>query len=296
MLYGRITGLVLSLFLPAFYRHVARHWGGIGLLYLFLLFTLTWIPTLIKTQMSFNEFVQAEFPKVAPKLPPITIKGGKVSSPVPQPLEIKDDNGNVVFVLDTTGHINSLDQTPAIMLVTETKLHMRNQQKIEIHDLAQFPDFEFTADFVQGWLDFIGTWLAVSFYPFCMFGSLIRALVIMFIAAIIGLIVDSGMQTRITFAGLLRMAAVGITLSVYLDTGLGFTDIKIPFWFFIAAGLTSIYVVFGVWATGPPPSFKRAKDDFDDDRDEDDDYRSRRRESDEPRNREDTRYKGYDDR
>src|SRR5580700_7892349 len=106
---GRIAGLVLSLFLPAFYRHVARNWGGIGILYLLLLFTLTWIPSLVKVHLGARKFADEDFPKFANKLPDISIKNGKISSPVEQPLEIPDDVGNVVFVLDTTGKINNLD-------------------------------------------------------------------------------------------------------------------------------------------------------------------------------------------
>ena len=95
MLYGRITGLVFSLFLPAFYRHVARNWGGIGLLYLILLFTLTWIPSLVDVHLKLRKVAQEDFPKVAKDWPDISIKNGKVSSPVPQPLEIKDEHGTV---------------------------------------------------------------------------------------------------------------------------------------------------------------------------------------------------------
>src|SRR5471030_3287703 len=99
MRFGRFVGLVLSLFLPAFYRDVARNWGGIGLLYLLLLFTLTWMPFLVKAHLGARKFAQEDFPKIAKDLPDITLKNGKVSSPVAQPFEIKDEQGNVVFVL-----------------------------------------------------------------------------------------------------------------------------------------------------------------------------------------------------
>src|ERR1700691_5867621 len=110
---GRIAGLVLSLFLPTFYRHVARSWGGIGILYLLLLFTLTWMPSLVKIHLGARKFAQEDFPPIANKLPDITVKNGKISSPVPQPFEIKDDHGNPLFVLDTTGKINNIEQTKA---------------------------------------------------------------------------------------------------------------------------------------------------------------------------------------
>lgn len=252
MRFGRFVGLVLSLFLPAFYRDVARNWGGIGFLYLLLLFTLAWIPSLVKVHLGARKFAQEDFPKVANKLPDIAIKGGKISSAIPQPFEIKDEFDKTVFVLDTTGKINSLDQTPAMMLITETKLHTRDQQKVQIHDLSQFPDFDFTAEWLQGWIETITTWLAVGLYPIVMIGSLIRALVIMLIASVAGLIFNAAFSARVTYGGLLRFAAVGMTLSVYVDTGLGLADIHVPFWFLIALALTILYVVFGTIVSVPP--------------------------------------------
>jgi len=267
MRFGRFAGLVLSLFLPAFYRHVARNWGGIGILYLLLLFTLTWIPSLVQIHLAARKFAEEDFPKFADKLPDISIKNGKISSPVAQPLEIKDERGNVVFVLDTTGKINNLDQTPAMFLLTETKFHQRDQlNNIQIHDLGPFPDFDFTKEWVQGWVDAITTWAAVSFFPFVMIGSMIRALILMLLASLAGLIFNSAFSARVTYGGLLRFGAVGMTLSVYLDTGLGLAGIRVPFpfWFFIALALTIAYVGFGTFVSVPKLVDVDVDRDFDD--------------------------------
>jgi hypothetical protein len=266
-MYGRFTGLVLSLFLPAFYRHVARNWGGIGILYLLLLFTLTWIPALVKIHLGVTKFAQEDFPPIAKKVPDFSIKNGKLSSPVPQPFEIPDERGNPILVLDTTGKINNIEQTKAMFLITETKIWQRDPQtgQIQIHDLTQMQlgDFDFTADKLQDWIDIGATWLAVSLFPFCLFGSMIRALILMLFASIAGLIFNAAFNARVTYGGLLRFAAVGMTLSVYIDTGLGLAGITVPFWFLIALALTVGYVGFGTFVSIPPPM---EETDFDDDR------------------------------
>lgn len=278
MLYGRITGLVFSLFLPAFYRHVARSWGGIGILYLLLLFTLTWIPWLVKVHLGAQKFAQEDFPKFAKDVPDISIKNGKVTSTVPQPYEIKDERGNLVFVLDTTGKINNIDQTKALFLLTETKFWQRdpNNGQIQIHDIAQmnFPDFDFDAAWLQEKVDLICTWLAVCLFPFCLFGSMFRALIIMLLASIAGLIFNAAFNAKVTYGGLLRFGAVGMTLSVYISTGLELAGINVPFWFFIALLLTIVYVGFGTFVSVP----KLADVHLDDD-EHDDDWRRRDRES-----------------
>jgi hypothetical protein len=265
MRFGRFAGLVLSLFLPAFYRDVARNWGGIGILYLLLLFTLTWIPSLVKIHLGATKFAREDFPPIAKKMPDIALKNGKVSSPVPQPFEIKDEHGNPVFVLDTTGKIDNIDQTNAPFLVTETKIWQRDPQtgQIQIHDLNQMQglDFDFTSDWLQSWVETICTWLAVGLYPIVMIGSMIRALVLMLLASIAGLVFNAAFNARVTYAGLLRFAAVGMTLSVYIGTGLELAEIQVPFWFFIALALTIGYVGFGTAVSVP----KLAEVDYDPD-------------------------------
>src|SRR5262245_66446694 len=109
MRFWRIVGLVIApFFIPAFYRDVARNWGGIGLLYLILLFTIAWIPNLIRVHQWAQKVAQVDFPPVAKKIPEITLKNGKLSSPVEQPFEVKDDNGKLILVFDTIGEIKDL--------------------------------------------------------------------------------------------------------------------------------------------------------------------------------------------
>jgi hypothetical protein len=247
--YGRIQGLVLSLGSGPFYRDVARNWGGIGMLYLLMLLTVTWIPLLVKIQVSFNQFVRDDVPKALKDFPTITIQGGKASSPAPQPFEIKDpDTGKAMFVMDTTGKFTSLDQTPAIVLLTETKLFVRSQHKVDVHDLREFPDMTISKEWIQSWFDAFAPWLAVVAFPLVMFGSIVRALIMILICGAIGMIFNNSNRAGLSFDALLRLAAVGMTLSVYVDTVLELAGVTVPFWFLIAAAMTTGYVAFGVKA------------------------------------------------
>ena len=262
--YGRIQGLVLSLGSPSFYRNVARNWGGIGLLYVLLLLTLTWIPILVQWQLAFRNFALVEFPKVAKDFPKIGLKNGKVSSSVPQPYVWTDPKtGQVVFVMDTTGKIKNLDQTEAQFLLTETKLYVRNQAETRIIDLSQFPnDLEISKEIIQGWLVTGSNWLGVVLFPFAMICSLIRALILMLLAGLLGMIFNSAYDARLSYGTLVRLSAVGLTLSVYLDTGLGLADIHVPFWFLITLALTTFYVAFGAKAS--KQGMPEGPDSFDD--------------------------------
>ncbi len=256
--YGVFQGLVLSLFSPAYYRDVARNWGGIGLLYLLLLLLLTWTGVLYKTHVDFDHFVQNKLPDVLKDMPDIFIKKGKVSSAVEQPFTVADPKtGQVVFVLDTTGKINSLNDTPAQFLLTETQLHMRdqqqNQQPIDMGKLNEvFGDIAITKEKAQELVTSVGNWTGMISFPFLIVGSLIRALIVILIAGLIGLGFRSTVHSDLSYGSLMRLAAMGMTLPIYLDTAAMLAGILTPvfFWFLITVAITSLYVIFGANAAG----------------------------------------------
>ena len=260
--YGPIQGLLLSLFSPAYYRDVARNWGGIGLVYLLLLLALTWIPVLVKWQRAVGAFATNQFAEAMKDFPPISIKDGKASSPVDQPYEFKDDNGRLLFVFDSTGKIKTIADTTAPILVTETKFYSRDDRgNVQVHSLSDFPNIDITKEFLQDWLSSAANWLGVVLFPFVMALSLMRALILMLIAAVLGLIFRGFMNPHATFGTLMRMAAMGLTLSVYIDTALMVAGVAVPFWFLIAIILTTSYVLFGLNASAEPESLPPS-DDF----------------------------------
>jgi hypothetical protein len=69
-------------------------------------------------------------------------------------------------------------------------------------------DMTISKEGIQDWLETIATWLGVGLYPVVMIGSVVRALVIMLIAALFGLIFNSSCNARLSYAGLLRLAAL----------------------------------------------------------------------------------------
>ena len=62
------------------------------------------------------------------------------------------------------------------------------------------------------------------------------------------MIFNNSNRAGLSFDALLRLAAVGMTLSVYVDTVLELAGVTVPFWFLIAAAMTTGYVAFGVKA------------------------------------------------
>jgi Protein of unknown function (DUF1189) len=272
--YGRIQGLLLSLGWADFYRDVAKNWHGIGLLYVLLVIVLTWIPILVKMQLYLGQQVREELPKHLADIPDITLKGGKVSSPVAQPCVVfADDNGNPIVILDTTGQTD-FEKTKAMFLITETKLFQRDPNRTQITDLSAMPDFTLSRDTVLSWATTGANWSAITCFPFCVIGSLIGWLVVMLIAAAIGMAANG--KSRLPFGTVLRLAGVGTTLGQYFTTAAMFFSIVVPFQFWICVAITAAYAIFGV-KCAERDRLDDAMDDFDHREDPPDDRRAERR-------------------
>ncbi|MBI4568346.1 MAG: DUF1189 domain-containing protein [Planctomycetes bacterium] len=248
--FGLFSGLLLALGSREFYADVGRRWRGIGVLYLLLLFALCWIPALQHEQNSFARLVDQSLRPALEDFPTIAIKDGKASSPAPQPYVMKDPpSGRLIFMLDTTGDATHLTGEAPAILLTEEYLCLQTDGHPQIHHLSTLPDMTITRETILGWLDFIASWLALIVFPFCLIGSLIRALVVMLLSALIGLVLCPTSKVGLGFGARLRLAAMGMTAPLYLDTLLTILGVTLPYWFLLNLAVTTAYGAFGAVAT-----------------------------------------------
>jgi hypothetical protein len=254
--YGKLAAMALAPFFSgALYRDVARNWRGIAALYLLLLLAITWAATMIKLHVGFTAFARDEFPKLADDIPPITIKNGVVSSPVEQPYEIKDkQTGKVFAVLDTTGTINSLDDTPAVILLTQNKLHYRGQNANEtrITDLSKVESFYLDKQKVMGWMGTLSKWFFPGAYVPAVLFSFAMRLVQALIYGAIGLAFASMFEVRLAYPAAMRLAIIAVTPVILLDTILGLAGVNIPFWTLIGIVIALVYLAMAVKANREP--------------------------------------------
>jgi hypothetical protein len=253
--YSAFQALVLSFFSRDLYKDIARNWRGVGLRYLLLLLALSWIPVLVKAQIGLHSFAKHEFPQAIQEFPAITIKNGVVSSPVQQPFTIDDKKtGKPIFVLDTTGKITSIDETPAIILLTTNKLIYRdpNQSQVRIVDLSKTQYFYIDQAKIQGWMNAFSTWFAVAAFPLALLGSFIYRLIQILIYALIGMAFAAMFKVKLEFPTLMRIAAVAITPVVAADTLVWLTGMNIPAWSLICLAAALGYIAFAVKANYDP--------------------------------------------
>jgi len=234
------------------YRDMGRHWPGIGLRLLLLVLAITWTLEGVKLHRGAVHFARDEFPGVVQDFPPITIKDGIVSSPVQQPYEIRDhESGKLFAVVDTTGKISSLDDTEAMILLTETKLHYRENNgngQTKIQDLKQIKNFYIDKAVATSWVDWGARWAAAVLIPIAFIASFLYRLVQGIIYAAIGLIWNGAFNAKLSFAALMRLSFAAVTPVILLSTVLDLLNINVPLWPLICLALAMVYLGVAVKA------------------------------------------------
>jgi hypothetical protein len=116
-----------SFFNPKVYVDVAKRWKGLGLSYLLLVIFIFSIPFAIRFILEFNQFFLEKMVQPISALPTLYIQNGKVSLDKPMPYMIKNKQGQVAAIVDTTGVIKTMDgRYPELaILITKDRLFLR---------------------------------------------------------------------------------------------------------------------------------------------------------------------------
>jgi len=245
--YSFFHAFVLSFFSKSFYQDVGQHWRGTGLLFLAIVLALVWIPTIIKMQFGFNRFANNEAPRITSQIPKITIRNGKVSTDVATPYFINDPaDGTPMMIIDTTGEYETLDDTPARLLLTKSKLIVRTERDTRTYDLSGVQSFDVDRQSVEGWLTTSKTWFTPVAYPVLLIGSLVFRVIQVLIYALIGLLFARMLNASLNYKTLMRLAAVALTPVLVLNLMLEFIPLRIPVWWLIGTVVGLGYLFFAV--------------------------------------------------
>jgi len=236
----------LSFFSKKLYIDVGQNWKGANFLYLLLLLAICLIPTMINLHRGISNFVNNEAPAIVNQVPEITITDGQVSIKETQPYYIKDpDSNEPLAIIDTTGQIESLEDTDAFCLLTGNKVITKKSEfENRTYDLSNVKAFIVDSERITGWLQIGRKFLAVVIYPFVLLGYYMYRIVQALIYAAIGLLFASFCKTTLSYAALIRLAVVAVTPCIIVGTILGLTDTSIPPFLYLVAAL--VYLFFAV--------------------------------------------------
>lgn len=103
------------------YVDVGKRWHGLGLRYLLMILAICSLPLGVKLSFFLNQSLENQILEPLKQLPTLYIQNGIVYFDKPMPYFIKDNEGKIVLIVDTTGQINRIDSTYPDVNVLLTK-------------------------------------------------------------------------------------------------------------------------------------------------------------------------------
>mgnify|MGYP000744652103 CR=1 FL=1 len=124
--YSYWSALYLSFYSQHLYVDVGKRWRGIAFFYLLLAIAICSIPFVIRMNLSFNDAFKEQLIKPLEEIPVFYIQDGHVVFDKPMPYLVKDNRGQVVAIVDTTGKINDFSKYPSLtILVNKDKISLK---------------------------------------------------------------------------------------------------------------------------------------------------------------------------
>ncbi|USQ12585.1 DUF1189 family protein [Legionella lytica] len=104
--YGYWSALYRSFYSRRLYVDIGKRWKGFGALYLLLVIAILSVPFFFRMSISLDESFKEQIVNPLLKIPVFYIQNGNVLFDKPMPYFIKNDKGQTVVIIDTTGIIN----------------------------------------------------------------------------------------------------------------------------------------------------------------------------------------------
>lgn len=251
--YSVFHPLILSFFSRSLYRDVGKNWRGTGLLYLFFVLALLWIPTMIKGYVGLARFTDTDAREISRQIPPITIRNGHASTTVPMPHYITiPRTGETLALIDTRDNTNA-SNTSVPLVLTETKLVMnKGGSETRVYDLSGVQNFFVDQTRVEGWLDLLRRWFFPVLYPLALLFSFVFRGIQILIYALIGLLFARMLNANLDYKALMRLAAISITPVLALNLLFEFVPVYIPGWLLFGIVIELAYLFFAVKVNAEP--------------------------------------------
>lgn len=251
-----------SLHSPLFYQRVFREGQGIGLKYLLQLLIFCWVlVAMVLTWLVLDAQKNPEdsalmmptqiLRKIAPQFPLITIKNGKASLEGEQPLTLYDpESGLPLMLIDTTGKVNSLEKSEAVILMTRSVIKMHYDGEDITYELPEGLNVAIDSGKLEEWAGYLERMMPYAPFiilPFNVIGSLIGLAVRWLMMGGVAFVALKPTLENIKFADALRLAAYAQTASVVLKMlmiGSGFVPFGSPE--LVVLGTAVLYLFFAV--------------------------------------------------
>jgi len=248
--YSAFHAFTLSLYSVDFYRDVARNWRGICLGLLAGIIVFGWVLMTVRWQLDYHHWLAQDMPVIAKQLPNITIRDGNLHIDKPVPYTITPPKQTTpLLVIDTSGQITSLKQTPATILLTKNQIYVRDINSDQVRSMT-YRDIEkhigrsitFNRETFTVFME------KTRFLPLLGFLGAVPAfiwrLLWVMLFALLGYIIADFKDIKIDFSGLVRLSVVTMVPRYTVDLFLTLT--AAPSHPAVSALLNLLYLIAGV--------------------------------------------------
>lgn len=238
----------MSFYSRPLYRYVGLNWRKVSYLYLLLLLAVCLIPTMFKTHALVSDYVLQRAPAIVRQIPVITITKGQVSADVQMPYTIKDPEGKTpLIIIDTTGKTNSLQGSPAFVLLTKGNLLLKKgDTETRTLDLSSIDSLVIDQSVAYDWIETFLDYFIFVLYPFALIFSYSLRIIQAMIFTIIGMGLAKSLKVSLKLYSLMSLAIVSMTPAIILDAVHNYIDVTIPSWWLIDFLVALGYLFFAV--------------------------------------------------
>jgi hypothetical protein len=245
----------MSFYSKGLYRDVAINWGGKTFLYLLFLLALSSAILTYQAQHTFNRAhrhdVELLIEQSSHLAPVMTIKDGRISTPVHRPYQINPPaySGKVLAVVDVTGRYTTLEQAKTPLLITETKILYKDRNETREWVLPSNMNRVVDPVAIGGLLKQAMGYLWLFLFPLELFFFFVSYIVQVLLYGLLGLLIASVCRIKLSYAQVIQLVMVAITPVVVIKT-ITHTLGYITFYYdgLIYFFLTMIYLLYGILA------------------------------------------------
>ena len=225
--YSVLQSIALSFFSPRWYRYAAREWTiGRALFHLLVLLALTWAIALAKIHRDMTAYAAGPGRRIVEQVPPITLAGGKLSTPEAHPYSVTDpETGKTLAVIDTTQSQPPDSASDAQIVVTRDRIVVRrsalDSRTFDVSELVTqlgVKEGTLTPDELTTLLSALATWLPTILFPVLLAFSYIYRLAHGVLYALVGLVFGNLLRVPLAFDAAFRLGVVAMTPAVALQT------------------------------------------------------------------------------
>ncbi|CDZ78337.1 hypothetical protein BN59_02647 [Legionella massiliensis] len=268
-----IKALYASFYSSVLYVDVVKRWQGFGMGYLLFLIILGSIPLSGRVIAEFNQFFREEILFPFQALPLLAIQNGEIIYNQPMPYLIKNNKGEVVSIIDTTGVVSEMNQAyPQLtILITKDKTLLRLPSYKQFLGLAKdnLGNPIYTRTFDKGltgllsgteWINSSGisklnTLIQILVFPcVTLFYFGVFAIVLLLLSALLQLYGDIFFSFKLPFKASCRLLAVTATPALVLFFVMRSVNFSVPGMGLVYGVLVLSYVSYGLYTLKRAPA------------------------------------------